>query len=278
MENILVNNPYECILIYIDNKPSASTISTNEKKFYNYGDYVTGNLCLVTDGNTSGDCSTVVVTGTPVANCQFYKSATKCKTCLPGFFVATSETACTACGTNCATCSTADACLTCQKVTDTPSSGQCTNAVGGTNCFTSFDNSGVTCRSCVNGAYFTSLTNGVCALQSAYDAKEPACHWSCGAQADLTPPGTYAGSFCTVTADAAKCSRCLPGSYVKRTNSGDSTDVGTCMTCGLNCLECSDETSVGATYGNPVCTKWDYQGYSAVITESKQFIFLPYIN
>ena len=83
---------------------------------------------------------------------------------------------------------------------------------------------------------------GVCVVKSSHTTKEPACHWSCGAQADLTPPGTYAGSFCTVTNDASKCMKCLAGSYLKSASNGGA--FGTCETCGLNCLECND-----ATYG-----------------------------
>ncbi len=257
MENILVSNPYECILIYIDNKPAAGTLTTNVNKFYNYADYVTGDLCLVTT-ETAGTCTKSI--SAVIDNCQFYASETTCGTCLPGYFLAETNTKCTACHANCLVCTSASVCTTCKRVTEAPDSGACAIAVGGTNCLTSEEvSSTIKCRSCVYGAYFTSLTTEACALQSDYATKEPACHWSCGAQADLTPPGTYAGAFCSVTNDATKCRKCLAGSYLKSTTDGSAD--GTCMTCGLNCLECDD-----TTYGSaPVCSKWDYQGYSAVI-------------
>ena len=143
MENILVSNPYECILIYIDNTPSATTLATNAKKVYNYADYVTTDKCLVTT-ESDGVC-TAGVSGTLIPNCQFYSDATHCSTCLSGFAPASDKLTCVACSgvaTNCATC-THDTCLSCVTFGETV--GSCNTASTGTNCFTEVDDSGVKC-------------------------------------------------------------------------------------------------------------------------------------
>ena len=108
------------ILIYIG---LAVTTATDDLTFYNYGDQVTGDYCLVQDGtNVDATCSNAIVT-TEVNNCLIYATATTCLICKTGFFV--DGISCTECITNCASCTTSSDCTLCLNEADDYATPSC---------------------------------------------------------------------------------------------------------------------------------------------------------
>lgn len=148
---------------------------------------------------------------TLIANCVYYTDATNCLICDPGFFLnADTPKTCTACGSNCAVCTSASACTKCTNDANADATAACATAVAGTNCATSAnDGTNDLCTSCAANFYMSAI--GVCSATTTVDAATY-CHWTCG---DISkPPGTYTNAPCVTDGAATNCKTCIAGSYL----------------------------------------------------------------